>query len=181
MFMARPGRIRCMDWSKCCTHPWWVNVDIGCKYWYFIGIFTCFNCNVIPPPSSHRVLWAPQPNVIFQRGRAKILLLKYIVPFLKMHQIKKRNKPLYKYQRGNLNTHRQTLQMKQKTYLWHAVSRYIDLFLCSEEQETPFCLLDIFSHFCCLAVKGKEYLLRAMPWDKECKNKQGFQDFSEQC
>lgn len=42
--------------------------------------------------------------------------------------------------------------------MWHAVSSSIDLFLCSEEQETPLCLLAIFVYFCCLAIKGLEYL-----------------------
>lgn len=83
-----------------------------------------------------------------------------------MYQIKKRIEPLYKYQRENLNTHRQTLQMKQNTYLWHAMSRCIYLFLWSEEQETPLCLLAIFGHFCCLAIKEMEYLLKAMQWEE---------------
>lgn len=71
--------------------------------------------------------------------------------------------------------------MKQKTYLWYAMSRCIYLFLWSEEQETPLCLLAVFDHFCCLAIKEMEYLLKAMQWDKYHKNKQGSQDFSEQC
>lgn len=73
-----------------------------------------------------------------------------------MHQIKKRIEPLYKYQIVHLKTHRQTLKMKQKTCLQYAEKTnlcqdaFIDSLLCSEEQETPLCLLAIF-----VALKSK--------------------------
>lgn len=49
------------------------------------------NCNVILPSSSHKALWVPQANVLFQRGRPIILFFKYNNTFLENVSDKKEN------------------------------------------------------------------------------------------
>lgn len=89
-----------------------------------------------------------------------------------MHQIKKRIEPLHKHQRVHLKTHRQALQMKQKTYSWHAEQPHLsqdvfmDLLLCSEKQETLLCLLAIFF---ALKSKGWSVCSKLCTWRKNAR------------